>query len=73
MLTDVDKIINSTVCVGQFLMLTQPDVFVSIADQLAALLNKRLLNCASTFHALWSPKQCVPSVQLGLKIRLLHT
>ena len=63
MLTDDNKNITSTVCVGQFFAFSQSNDVVSVVDQLVALLDKKLLICTFTFHALWSLEHCVPSDQ----------
>ena len=55
MLTDDNKMITSTFCVGYSLRFIQCNNFISIASQLVALLNERLLIC--TF----------PSMLCGLK------
>ena len=59
---DNNTIIITTYLVGQSLVFTQCDKFVSIAGLLVASLVKRLLNWSFTFHALWSLKHYIPYV-----------
>ena len=46
--TNNNGIITTTVCVGQSLIFTQSNDFISIMGQLAALLNERLLVCSNS-------------------------
>ena len=48
--TDDDKIITTTVCVGQSLAFTQHNDIISITDQLMVLLDKGLLVCNFPFN-----------------------
>ena len=60
--TDNNYIITTAVCIGQSFAFIQHHDFVSVAGQLLALLDKRLLVCLiSTFHTLWSLENYVPS------------
>ena len=61
--TDDHKILTSTVCVGQSLMLIEHSDFVFVMSQLMASLNKRLLVCSFTSLTLWSLEHCVLSDQ----------
>ena len=49
MLTNDNKLVTPLFCIGQTIAFTQCDDFVSIANQLVASLDERLLNCTLPF------------------------
>ena len=60
--TDNNKIITLTDYIEQSLAFIQHNNFVLLVGPLAVSLDGKLLNWSVTFHALWSPEHCIPSV-----------